>query len=358
MKRRTFLSRSGAAAVGLSGLAAGPAPAQPAAAGHPLWPLWEAWRGANLDVSGRVVDGPQNRASHSEGQGYGMLLAAAFGDEGAFRRMADWTQANLAIRTDSLLAWRWLPDLPERVPDLNNASDGDLFYAWALLQGADRFGEARWRDRAAAVAADLAQRCVTARPDRPDQPILLPAEFGFVSDGQVVVNPSYMMPLALQEVAAATGQGALAQAAGTGLSLMRDIAAERLVPDWLRVDASGLSPAQGFSSDAGYEAIRVPLFLAWSGQSDHPALRRAASALAQAPVGQAATVLDADTGAILALSSEAGYRAVTALAGCVANGDRGSAIPPFRPSQAYYPATLHVFSLLAQYRHLPSCIPI
>lgn len=356
MKRRTFLGQGGAATIGASALLARRASAQ--TAGHPLWPLWQAWRRAHLDFSGRVIDGLQNRASHSEGQGYGMVLAAEFGDEDAFRRMVAWTEANLAIRMDNLLAWRWRPDLPERVTDLNNASDGDLFYAWALLRGADRFGDARWRDRAAGIAADLVRKCLMARPDRPDRLILLPAEHGFVSGGQAVVNPSYMMPRALREVAAATGQGGLAQAAEAGLEMMREIAATRLVPDWVRIDATGLSEARGFSSDAGYEAIRVPLFLAWSGEIDHPALRRAAQALAQAPLGQAATVLDARTGAILAWSSEPGYQAVSALLNCAVRGGMGAAIPPFRSSQAYYPATLHLFCLITQRRHIPRCVPI
>ena len=287
-----------------------------------------------------------------------MFLAAECGDLDAFRRMADWTEANLAIRTDNLLAWRWMPDLPERVTDLNNASDGDLFYAWALLRGADRFGDSRWRDRAAGVAADLARKCLASRPDRPDRPVLLPAQHGFVKEGSLILNPSYMMPRALREVAAGTGQTALARAGETGVALMREIAAGGLVPDWVRIGQGGLSPAPGFSANAGYEAIRVPLFLAWSGERDHPALRRAAIAYARAPQGQAATVLDARTGAIVALSSEPGYRAVSALAGCVTSDMRGASIPSFRPSQAYYPATLHLFALIAQYHHYPGCVPL
>ena len=72
--------------------------------------------------------------------------AAEIGDEDAFRRMMDWSEANLAIRPDNLLAWRWQPDVPGRVADPNNASDGDLFYAWALIRGADRFGQSAWRE--------------------------------------------------------------------------------------------------------------------------------------------------------------------------------------------------------------------
>ncbi len=365
MIRRRFLEGVAACGAGLGlGLGRpGPGAAQ-AATGeqHPLWPLWEAWRQANLEFSGRVIDGPQGNASHSEGQGYGMLLAAEIGDGDAFRRMAEWTDSNLAIRPDNLLAWRWQPDVPGRVADPNNASDGDLFYAWALLRGAERFGEPRWRDRANGIAADLARTCIAMRPDRPGVPVLLPAEYGFVSEAGATVNPSYMMPRALREVAAATRQPQLDAAAQSGLDLMAEIATVQLVPDWVQITPAGLRADDRFSFNMGYEAMRVPLFLAWSGERNHRALRRAAAALSDAVAtlepAQNATVIDARTGAVLETSADPGYAAIAALAGCAAQGGIGSPIPGFSPAQPYYPATLHMFTLLAQMERYPSCLPI
>lgn len=364
MNRRQFLSGTAAAAsLGLGLGRSGPAFAQAAAeTAHPLWPLWEAWRQAHLEFSGRVIDRPQGNASHSEGQGYGMLLAAEMGDADAFRRMADWTDTNLAIRPDNLLAWRWQPDVPGRVADPNNASDGDLFYAWALLRGADRFDEPRWRDRARAIATDLGRKCIATRPDRPGAPILLPAEYGFVGEEGVTVNPSYMMPRALREVAFGTGVTQLDQAARSGLDLMGEIATVQLVPDWVQVTPMGVRRDPRFSFDMGYEALRVPLFLAWSGERRHPALRRAAMALSDAeaalPMSQNATVIDAGTGAVLETSVDPGYAAVAALSGCAMRGGEGAAIPGFSPAQPYYPATLHMFTLLAQMERYPTCLPI
>jgi len=356
MNRRGFLASTSSAAV--LGLGRAALAEEPRGTAHPLWPLWQAWSAAFLDFSGRVIDVPQARASHSEGQGYGMLLAAEFGDADAFRRMADWTHANLAIRPDNLLAWRWLPDTPERVPDLNNASDGDLFYAWALLRGAERFNAPDWRARAIGVAADLARKCVASRPDRPGAPILLPAEYGFLSESGIVFNPSYIMPRALRALSSATGDEQFGRIAETGLALMAELAANGLVPDWLELTVAGYRPAEGFSQHAGYEAIRVPLFLTWSGEHDHPALRRAANAMALAPEGVAGTVIDASTGSIIEVSPDPGYRAVAALASCAAGGGIGAAIPPFTQNQPYYPATLHLFTMLAQIETLPRCRPI
>jgi endoglucanase len=363
MIRRRFLATmaAGAAAAGLGAPALAQLGGQTGGI-HPLWPLWEAWRRANLEFSGRVIDGPQNNASHSEGQGYGMILAAAVGDEDSFYRMADWTDQNLAIRPDSLLAWRWEPDVPGRVADPNNASDGDLFYAWALLRGAERFGEARFARRATEIARDLAAKCIVARPDRPSAPILLPAEFGFVTEAGATVNPSYMMPRAMREVAEATGTPELAAAARSGLDLMADIARVQLVPDWVQITTAGLRADERFSTDMGYEALRVPLFLAWSNERGHPALRRAAAAMEDArmrlPLSQTPTILDARTGTVVETSADPGYAALAALTQCALDGGTGAAIPGFNPAQPYYPATLHMFALLTQTEDYPSCLPI
>lgn len=355
MKRRTFLVGGTATLAAPALTAANRARAQER---HPLWAVWEAWRGTHLDFSGRVVDVPQQNASHSEGQGYGMLLAAEMGDALAFERMAQWTSDNLGIRNDALLAWRWLPDRPDRVPDTNNASDGDLFHAWALLRAADIFGMPTYRDRAQAVATDLARLCLAPRPDAPGQTVLIPAVEGFGTPQGVVLNPSYMMPEALRAVSRGTGIGALSAAADTALSLMADLAAGGVTPDWVEMTQAGPRPAAGFSFDSGYEAVRVPLFLVWSGVVNHPALDRLPDHDADLPDGVAATVLQRANGAVLETSPDAGYRAVRALTRCGTGRTDYAAIPPFDSEQPYYPATLHIFSMLASYGSLPSCTPI
>lgn len=83
---------------------------------------WSSWKGAFLSPDGRVVDTLQGGISHSEGQGYGMVLASAFTDRSTFEAMRRWTEQHLAVRQDALLAWRWTPDEPLGVRDYNNAS--------------------------------------------------------------------------------------------------------------------------------------------------------------------------------------------------------------------------------------------
>jgi hypothetical protein len=51
---------------------------------HPLAAVWDAWKAAYMEPNGRVVDLMQGGASHSESQGYGLLLAATMQDAAAF----------------------------------------------------------------------------------------------------------------------------------------------------------------------------------------------------------------------------------------------------------------------------------
>ncbi|MDD7969780.1 glycosyl hydrolase family 8 [Roseinatronobacter alkalisoli] len=358
MNRRTLIAGFGAvAAAGLarSAIALGQVDLAQSAR-----PLWESWKSAFLGSDGRVIDGLQRDASHSEGQGYGMVLAAIFDDAASFQSMYHWTERNLAIRPDPLLAWRWLPGQGNPVPDRNNASDGDLFYAWALVKAAQKFNNPGYLARARDIAQALAETCVVAMPGSSDQTVFLPAAFGFQHDTHMSINPSYYMPVAMRELAAATGVSRIAICAQQGEALLNRIAAEGLVPDWVDVSEGGVSGSQSLSSNAGYEALRVPLFMIWSRIPQHAAVRRMAAVYertVQPGVG-VPTVIEPLSGVVLETSGDMGYQALAGLTMCSARNATGAAIPPFSADQPYYPATLQLFAMVASNETLPECVPL
>jgi endo-1,4-beta-D-glucanase Y len=363
MNRRNFLSGLGITAAfgGQAGAAQAQALLRSTDLSTTAAPVWAAWKEGYLQPDGRVIDRLQQNASHSEGQGYGMVLATEFGDLEAFRRMFDWTEIHLAIRGDPLLAWRFLPDALDRVPDMNNASDGDLFYAWALLRAARRFSDRRFLQRATEIAEALAERCIVQSPAQDGSLLFLPAAFGFTQPESAIINPSYLMPLAMRELSAATGVTALATAALNGEALLQQLASNGPVPDWVAITAAGITPAQGFSADAGYEAMRVPLFLIWSGQTRHLAVAQMMQVYERTVVpGQPVpTKISADGGLVLESSNDPGYRALAALINCAGRiGQVGSDMPPFDRSQPYYPATLQMFAMIAANQIAPECVPI
>ncbi|WP_226783047.1 glycosyl hydrolase family 8 [Oceaniglobus trochenteri] len=369
MNRRTALSRLGAAALGaalpFAALARDGFNPFLAEEDNPLAAPWAAWKAAYLTDDGRVVDSLQKGASHSESQGYGLLLAALFGDDAAFDSIFAWTEANLAIRGDALLAWRWLPQGSQAVPDRNNASDGDLFYAWGLVLRGTRDGAPALIDRAGAIARDLVATCVRPAPDGSGRLLFLPAAQGFVQGDSLVINPSYYMPRAMREVARATGTRDLAVCAADGETLMADLARDGLIPDWIAIGPSGTAIPEGREDRNGYEAIRVPLFLLWSGNTAHPALMRQAQAYrraensGQASAGNHVTVFARASGDVIETSRHVGYGAVAGVVDCAVGDRRGSAIARYRTQdQAYYPATLHLMALIAQITAAPECVPL
>ena len=100
---------------------------------------WARYKARFIAPDGRLVDEAADGVSHSEGQGYGLVLAAYNEDSETFARLWAWTAANLEIRGDHLAAWRWRPRDTPHVRDKNNATDGDLLIAWGLAEAGRRW---------------------------------------------------------------------------------------------------------------------------------------------------------------------------------------------------------------------------
>lgn len=358
MKRRELLY-----GVGLSVLAfnAGPVWAQTVTAPDdltPLLPSWNAWKAAYLQADGRIVDAYSENASHSESQGYGLYLAVMFNDAEAFRAIYLWTEGNLAIRPDGLLAWRWQPDMTPHVPDTNNASDGDVFYAWALMKGAVLFDMPECQGRAAGIVAGLVQVCLPEVPSDAGRHLLLPGSEGFVRPEGTIYNASYWMPQLLSDLAVAFSTPDLQRAADDGVARLTEMAETGLPPDWMMSTQTGwISAPESFSANTGYEAMRIPLYLCLSGMAEHPMVARFRDAYVAASQqdGATPTVFDSQTGAVIERSPNVGYAALAGLASCAAGRGTAFSIPLFTTDQPYYPATLHLFVLIAQIKGYQQC---
>ncbi len=353
----TLLASGAAAAVGAVQLGAseglGTAPAA-----DPLRPLWDSWKAAHLTSEGRVVDAFQDNASHSEGQGYGLVLAEAFDDLESFERILEWSTANLSRSEDRLFAWLWKPADGGKLVDTNNATDGDIFHAWALMRGAARFDRPGYLEQARGIAADLARLCVRDWPGRPGQSVLLPGEQGFEKPEGLIVNPAYICPRALSQLGRACQVPPLEAVAADGVALLAQLSRDALPPDWIMMTPEGPVSAPDKSSHFGYEALRLPLYLVWSGLSGHPVVQRAAAAYAPfigTHTQATPTVIAPSTGEIIETSPDAGYRAIAVLAACGSGPLGQDQMPAFSARQPYYPSTLHLLALVAQKEASFSC---
>lgn len=178
----------------------------------------------------------------------------------------------------------------------------------------------------------------------------------------MTLDPSYWMPALMRDLSDAFELERLAMARATALRWLAATAETQLAPDWILAHgASWGAPPAGFSTNTGYEAVRVPLYLCMSGLGDHPMVQRFRRAYAAAGMTDAGVpiVMDPHSGAAIQRDQSPGYAAVAALAGCTLPQSGGiSGIPVFTADQPYYPATLHLFALIAQIEGFPKCLPI
>lgn len=273
LSRRGLLGTAGLAA----GLAWGPPPllaATPPDAA--LQAGWADFRARFLLPEGRVIDTGNRGVSHSEGQGWALLCAERCADRANFDLILGWTRAALRRPNDQLHAWRHVPGAAQGISDRNNATDGDLFIAAALLLAARRWGEPAYGALGTAIARDVLRLLLRRAGGRT---VLLPGAGVFEEQDSVFLNPSYYAFPAIRLLARAVPDPAWLRLVADGVGLLRGAAFGRwsLTPDWLelgRADGVASLPSR-WPPRFSYDAIRVPLYLAWAGLVEEAPVARA-----------------------------------------------------------------------------------
>jgi endoglucanase len=309
---------------------------------------WTVFRQRYVLPEGRVVDTGSGGISHSEGQGYGLLFAVQFGDHATFNKLLQWTEATLQHRSDALHVWRFLPPPVRPETDFNNATDGDLFIAWALARAGDKWHDATYTKLAAAIARDILDECTV---EFHGQLLLLPGAYGFQRPDGIVLNLSYYALDALRALSRVLPDPRWVALERDGLDIMRRarFGAWGLPADWVLVGADGtVQPASGWPARFSWDAIRIPLHLAWAGLMAPP-LPEAVKfwTASDSPAGPLAWV-DFGTGETSPFPGGAGIRAIMELSrGRLRGGQMAPSLPHVADADCYYAAALILLARIA-----------
>lgn len=331
-------------AVGLLVSAATAVFAQQSDAGISIRPYdWHTYKQRFLDPSGRIIDDANGNISHSEGQGYGLLLALKAGSRSDFDLIWAFTKNELLLRNDGLAAWKWDPNATPHISDANNATDGDLLIAYALALASERWGVPDYAETATAMAEAVAR---TAVQENQGRLILLPATSGFgVKDRQdgPVINPSYWIFETFPVLAKLAPSLDWARLGEDGQALIRQASngPRKLPADWISLRTMP-KPAQGFEPIFGYNALRIPLYMVRGGVDDRALLKSLAQGMS---TDDGVATFNVKTGQADDMLGDAGYRIIPALAYCVV--DRRpipDELKTFQPT-LYYPSTLQLLAL-------------
>lgn len=295
------------------------------------------------------MDTGNRNVSHSEGQGWALLAALRADDPASFNRILAWTLANLRRPSDSLHAWRWVPDSTPPVTDTNNATDGDLFIAWALVEAAEKWNQPDFMRRGLAIARDLQRACFVNLGRRW---FFLPGAYGFRNANRIVINLSYYALPAFHALGRATRDPAWARVEADGLALMNEARFGRwsLPPDWLELELATerAALARNWPPRFSFDAVRVPLYLCWGGSARHPIVESCVNFFMHANGRPIPAWTDFRGDQLAPYPANAGIASVAQLARAAREG-RGSptVMPALRSATDYYSAALAMLARMA-----------
>ena len=315
---------------------------------------WINYRQHFVLPEGRVVDDANADISHTESQGFGLLLAAFADDQISFAKIWTWTQLNLYVRKDNLGAWRWDPNSSKHVTDTNNATDGDILVAWALAEAGQRWRVPEYRSIARKIVLAIFQN---ATSDSAYGKILLPAVSGFGAkdrqDGPIINLSYWVFPAfdSLKTLAPDVDWTGLNNAGFTLLN-QASFGPLKLPSDWISLKY-GVSPASGFATTFGYDAIRIPLYLAAGQKVNMPLLKRFTDVWNNK--NNKPFLVEVTSGAISQEFQDEGYRAVVALANCVVSHQKFPTELLDLRYEHYYSTTLQILSIMFARERYPQC---
>jgi endoglucanase len=302
---------------------------------------WNQFKSAFIE-NGRVIDKGQNGISHTEGQGMALLLAVQNNDPASFAQIWNWTQRNLQVRDDKLFAWSWSPKAG--VNDMNNASDGDLFIAWALSRAYTKWNEPSYLFAAIQVSQSIRSKLLRKTPKGT---ILLPGAMGFEKPEYLKLNLSYWVFPAINELSILDPSSEWDELRTTGLQLIQEARFGKweLPPDWLIQEGEKISPVDG--DQFGYDAVRIPLYLIWGQQASPSSIKPFqnfwGSFSGNPPIPAWVNV---NTGEVATYNASEGFQSIAALTIAYPNIN-STPLPSFDPVQGYYSSMLSLFTKMA-----------
>lgn len=316
---------------------------------------WALYSEKFLSKEGRIIDDANGNISHSEGQGYGLLLAFLADKPDDFELIWSFTQIEMLIRNDGLSVWKWDPAARPHITDTNNASDGDILIAYSLALAGRKWGNADYLDKAKKIASTLLKKQIT---DHNGETILLPAIRGFTDkeyqDGPII-NLSYWIFETFPVFNTLVPSPQWAALTQSGLDILQNsrFGKAELPSDWISIDKRP-EPAKDFPPEFGYNNVRIVLYLLRAGFGKEALTQQ----LAKAMTGDNENVnlVNVNTNAEIASLNEPGYKIIPQLAACIESGKKLSRdVSHFTPT-LYYPSTLHLLALSYAAQQHPECL--
>lgn len=230
---------------------------------------WNLFKENFIQKDGRVIDWANN-CTHSEAIGYTLFFALSYKDEQTFEKVYQWMHDNLLKNSYGLYGWKWGENESGSwgMLDMNNATDGDMWIAASLFLAHEQSGKVEYQREGLELLTAIHTQLIHRGDD--GTLYLLPAKEGFIHGRMLTLNPSYLHLHLLRSFASYQQDGPWLKLYKDSRELLRKSRFGRfkIHPDWIHVDSdTGRVQIYPEQRNFSYDAIRVPLFLAYERKS-------------------------------------------------------------------------------------------
>ncbi|MCF3933708.1 glycosyl hydrolase family 8 [Acuticoccus sp. M5D2P5] len=311
---------------------------------------FQIYRKAFIQPDGRVFDPQNGGITHSESQGYGMLLALLGSDPETFDLIWRFAKAKMQ-RADKLFAWKWVPG--RGLTDRNNASDGEILIATALGLAGMRWDNAEYIAEATAIAEATGTKLIR---EFGGFTVLLPGEWAAPTprEPDPTLNLSYYIPLTLPVLEALAPDHPWEKVMRDGDAILDSLI--HPPSDWSTVNAYGeVVPARGFPPRFSYDAVRIPLYLMQLGRTSPKVTRY----LMEIWPDDTRDIYPFDVFTFARTDKFWGksYVFIYEMLHCLDDGTPISADATEMKMTNYFDTSLHLMAIAAMYAHYPECFP-
>jgi len=231
---------------------------------------FQAWKDATVTADGaggflrvkKPDSGSIIGSTVSEGIGYGLILAAYFGDQPLFDGL--WRYEQLHLNDNGLMNWEIGPDGAVTSGGLGGATDGDVDMAWGLIVADRQWGGGGSLPKTYLVyAQDLINHIWTSEVDHSRGEMLMAGDqWGNVD----VTNPSYFAPAYFRVFGRVTNQvanwdkviAANYDILERSLNVTSGNATNGLAPAWCDSSGKPVEAYAGAPTNFQNDATRVP----------------------------------------------------------------------------------------------------
>ena len=221
-----------------------------------------------IQSNGRVVDWQNKGVTHTEGIGYSLFFSVYFSDKKTFYKIYRWFRKNLPLNDKGLIPWLWgkLPNGKWGILDSNDATDGNLWIAYSLLLGYEKWHDLELKEFALSLIRNIKKfdiyiknKCI----------FLLPAAKYFVNKNSVIVNPSYYTPFIFRKIYEYDKDPIWLKLAKQSYKLWYFIflTPYHLYPEWIKVDKT-YCKVTDISGIMAFNAIRIPIWILYSSNTE------------------------------------------------------------------------------------------